>query len=254
MSVSVLIPSFQDERLTALFTCMEAREPGSVASVIVLDNGLTGELHRHWPQARYLPVPGDPFVAAQAFNIGFAAVPDDDVVVIGDDSEILTDQWLQRIMQLFDDWPMAYGLLSFAETTTPSVYGRMPPPLHPIEMSMVATGSSIAIPRRILREIGPWDETLVGYGFDDFDYGLRLLHAGYLLGVAGDVVLHTDAQATGWVKRLGSWAAMLEKLDVNFEIFHQKWTGRVPPKPWVVERPETDVHFKRFACHCREEP
>jgi len=253
MSVSIVVPSFQDDRLIALFTGMEAREPGSVASVIVLDNGLTEGVRAQWPQARYLPVPGDPFVAAQAFNIGFAAVPEHDVVVLGDDVEILTSNWLQAIRQLFDSWPMAYGLLSFAETTTPGVYGRMPPPLSPIEMPTVATGSGIAMPRRILKEIGPWDETLIGYGFDDFDYGLRLLHAGYLLGVAGDVMLHTDAQAAGWVKRLGSWEAMLKKQDVNFELFHRKWTGCVPPRPWVVERPETDVHFKRFACHCREE-
>lgn len=245
--ITVFVPSFRADRLTTLYESMEQSQPGSSHGVIVLDNGVDWSLA---PPFRKISVPGDPFVAALAFNIGFWIVPHDDVVVIMDDVQICTPNWAARTEQLFRFWPKEYGVLTFAETTTAEIYGSVPPPLHPLGLKHVAFGSSVLIPRTILNLIGPWDETFVGYGFDDFDYGIRTWHEGYHLGIAGDVVLANEAQATGWVARLGSWDAVLERQDINARRFYEKWTGQIPANLRDIQRPRLEDHLGRARCGC----
>lgn len=249
--ISVLVPSFRDAALVKLLTTMERREAGSTSLVIVLDNGLDPRTLRAWPNVRSIEVPSTPFVFPQAFNMGVAAAPSGhDIVSICDDVDILTDGWASSLMQRIEEWPKGYGLLTCAEMTTSSVYGRHPDATDIIELPDVALGAGIMLPRSILEEVGPWDETLVGYGFDDLDYGMRLFHAGYLLGITGAVLLDNVEQASAWVKRLGSYDAVVAKADANFQRFHQKWFGRVPDKPWVIERPKLAEHFFRQSCLC----
>jgi GT2 family glycosyltransferase len=249
--ISVLVPSFRDDVLVRLLTNMERREAMSTELVIVLDNGLDPATLEAWPKVRSITVPHEPFVFSQAFNMGVAAAPaHHDIVALGDDVEILTDHWASRMLWRLAQWPAAYGLLACAETTTASVYGRYPDTSDIIDLPDVALGAGIMIPRPILDLVGPWDETLVGYGFDDFDYGVRLLHVGCRLGITGVVMLENSRQASGWQRRLGSYEAVVAKGDVNFQIFHEKWYGRVPEKPWVIKRPTVADHFLRQACLC----
>ena len=249
MSVSVLIPSFNDGILMRCFASMERRQPGSMRRVIVLDNGLSPKLRAGPPQVTFVDVPSDPFVFPQAFNLGVAAAPrGHSIVALGDDLEILTDHWLSRIEVLVAHWPVGYGVLTFEEERTretrPDYHGGL------YELQDVALGAGIVLPRPVLDEVGPWDETLVGYGFDDFDYGIRLWHAGYKLGISDAVLVRNERQAAAWVERLGSYEAVLARQDTNFEIFHRRWLGAVPAKPWVVQRPRAAEHFRRQSCAC----
>lgn len=249
--ISVLVPSFRDEALVRLLNNMEHREAGSTSLVIVLDNGLDPKTLQAWPKVKSIQVPSDPFVFSQAFNRGVDASPAwCDIVSLCDDVEILTDHWATALTTRCNNWPPEYGILSCVETTTGAAYGRVPDPDEVVELPDVALGPGIVIPRPILDEIGPWDESFVGYGFEDFDYGVRLLHAGYLLGITGSVMLDNASQASAWVKRLGSYEAVVAKADESFQRFHEKWFGRVPPKPWVIQRPKVSEHFFRQVCHC----
>lgn len=255
--ITTFIASFQDDMLTRVLSTMQASEPGSVSRVVVLDNGLTTAVKHQWgPRGvLFVQVPSDPFVFTQAFNIGLSKVSKkDDIAFFGDDVLITSDGWLTRLEMLFKDWPEEYGLLTSAEQSTSSVYGRLPHPDDVIELPDVAMGAGVILPRRILNEIGPWDDALIGYGFDDFDYGIRLFHAGYKLGITGAVTIENTVQARAWVKRLGSYEAMLAKQDINHARFMLKWLGRIPDKPWVVERPRMDVHWKRASCLCLDPP
>lgn len=250
MSVSVLIPSFNNDLLMRCFASMEQRQPGSMRRVIVLDNGLSPKLRAECPEVQFVDVPADPFVFPQAFNRGVAAAPTGHAIVaLGDDLEILTDNWLTKIEDLVAHWPANYGVITFEEERTretrPDYHGGL------YELSDVALGAGIVLPRQVLDAVGSWDETLVGYGFDDFDYGIRLWHAGYKLGLSDAVLLRNARQATAWVERLGSYEAVLARQDTNFEIFHRRWLGTVPAKPWVVQRPRAMEHFRRQACACR---
>lgn len=249
--IRVLVPSFRDDKITQLLRNMEQRERGSTEAVTVLDNGLSPDIFREWPHVSRITVPSDPFVFSQAFNMGVAASkPDDDIVSICDDAEILTEEWYSLLVWRFRHWPPDYGLLTFAEETTSSVYGKHPSAQDIIDLPDVALGPGIAIPRGVLDHIGPWDESLIGYGFDDFDYGVRLYHAGYELGITGAVLLRNREQASAWVKRLGSYEAVVDKTNVNYEIFHRRWFGVVPPQPYMIHRPEKEQHYERRGCTC----
>ena len=251
--ISVLVPSFNDGMLMRLFASMEKSEPGSLRHVIVLDNGLSPKLIAGCPSPRYVIVPAAPFVFSEAFNTGVrAAHAKHDIVCFSDDVVIRSKGWFSALVERFDDWPDEYGLLTCAEQSTSTVYGHRLHPDEIVDLPDIALGAGILIPRRVLKQIGPWDETFVGYGFDDFDYGVRLLHAGYRLGITGAVVLDNLTQAAGWVKRLGSYEAVLAHQDINYYRFHEKWHGAIPEKPWVVQRPVTNDHFRRQGCSCLE--
>lgn len=242
-----------------LFQNMENRQKGSVRGIVVLDNGVDPWLRIDWPQMKCIIVPGHRmwsilngpslFVATQAFNLGFQAYPEDDVVVLMDDVEILTDNWALRIEQLFRHWPNEYGILTLCETSTTE---GQPAALNPRELEIVAFGSSLLIPRRVLNHVGPWDPSFVGYGFDDFDYAIRCWHKGYKIGVAGDILLHNAAQATGWVEKLGSYEKVLEKQDINAAVFYTKWYNELPSNLRDIKRPHVAYHFKRQGCKCLE--
>lgn len=254
MSVSVLVPSFRDAVLVKLFRSMESSEPRSTMRVTVLDNGIGDEMHECWPQVRFIPMPVGPYVTGAAFNVGFSFTAHDDIVILSDDVEIATSGWYAACDRLFREWPPEYGVLTFATGRETTRRTRALLDTNG-ELVYVTLGPGLVIPRRVLDAIGPWDETLVGYGMDDFDYGIRCLHAGYRLGVTNAVVLRNDAQATGWVDKLGSYEAVLAQQDVNFEIFHRKWHGDapLPPKPWAITFPVCAEHLNRASCACRKD-
>lgn len=54
---------------------------------------------------------------------------------------------------------------------------------------MYATGNGMIIRRRVLDEIGPFDEGFRFYGHDDSDIGVRIRNAGYRIGVAPEAVV-----------------------------------------------------------------
>src|SRR6266446_2491732 len=199
--ISVLIPSFRDGMLIRCFASMERSQPGSSASVIVLDNGISAKLKAGVPTVRFVPVPADPFVFSRAYNLGVAAAPEEhDIVSLGDDVEILTPRWLDRLEMLLSNWPEGYGAITLEEERTREARIGLGGPYTGglYELPDVALGAGLVIPRNVLAQIGPWEEGLVGYGFDDFDYGLRLFHSGYRLGLSDAVVIRNDRQATAW--------------------------------------------------------
>jgi hypothetical protein len=239
--ISVLVPSFNHDLLERLLTSMEAHQVGSVSRVIVLDNGLDPLKRGPWTAVRYLGVPSNPFVFGQAFNRGVKfAEPEHDIVSMCDDIVMLTDNWLSKIEHLLATWPSDYGMLSLDQTGERQGVK---------EMLDVQLGPALVIPRWVLNSIGPWDESLVGYGYDDYDYGIRMYHAGFKLGHWGGVQIRNVEQATGWVRRLGSYEAVLKAQDVNFEIFHKKW-GSEPPADRLPVRPTRDEHINRQHCTC----
>ncbi len=100
------------------------------------------------------------------------------------------------------------------------------------------------IPRWIWDEIGPLDQEYVGYGWDDTDYFLRVLHAGYKIGITGAACIRH--KGTVAFKRAG---LTKERGWLNYDRFHAKWG--IPPDPnretkFLPAAP----HFRRQACGC----
>ncbi|MBC7264707.1 MAG: glycosyltransferase family 2 protein [Chloroflexi bacterium] len=107
---------------------------------------------------------------------------------------------------------------------------------------MYATGNGMIIRRRVLDEVGPFDEGFRFYGHDDSDIGIRIRNAGYEIGVAPEAVvwhLHSyskhDPTMYYWDERNRlrfvlkhyHWSEILGFI-VRDGIFHLK-PGRVHP-------------------------
>ncbi len=241
--IRVLIPSCNDDLLIGCFQSMERMQVGSWYSAIVADNGLTDAMRGFWP-ANYCTVPHRPFVINAAFNSAARrAGSQDDFLLTNDDIEFLTPNWLLHIEALLAAWPREYGLLNLAATTTEATYGRFPgdaPIEAPTTLSFVAT----LIPRWIWDEIGPLDQEYVGYGWDDTDYFLRVLHAGYKIGITGAATIrHTGTVA---FKRAG---LTKEQGRLNYDRFHAKW-GLVPDPGREFKFLPAAPHFRRQSCEC----
>jgi hypothetical protein len=246
----VLIPSFSDDLLQECFSAMEKLERGSTAAVIIGDNGLSERFIERWPFPRYVGVPRKHFCWADAINrCAMGAGRNDDFLILQDDTAPLTPSWLARCENLLLAWPMEYGILDLCQTTTAATYGREASASEPIETPTTIAFTGILIPRRIWNEIGPLDGRFTGYGHDDADYCLRLLHAGYKLGITGAAMIeHRHKGTVGFNRKLGP-DGMRQQSALNHDFFHAKW-GLPRPEPMEMKFLPAAPHFLRQACGC----
>ncbi len=227
--ISALVPSRSDGNLSVLLNSLEASEIGSAGRVIVGDNGLSKSFRTSWQRPTYVDVP-KPFVFAQAINRCAAAAPDaNDLLVLGDDTRIVTPWWAESIEALLaSPTRFGFGLISLqvrgrggiveAEEASRGLWK----PWGVFESRWTVCFNAVIIPRAVWNLIGPMDERYVGYGHDDDDYNLRVWHAGYRVGMCrAAMVCHTDAS---------SYAASLpgmdweRQYDLNAQLFQEKWS------------------------------
>lgn len=243
----VITPSFNDDLLDRFLTSLEVSEAGSSGRVIVGDNGLSPACRARWPLLDYVSVPSDPYVMSTAINRCVARTRhDEDLLMLGDDIEMLTPSWLSRVERLLAEWPAEYGLASLAEPSTLSTLGALDVRESPVSIAFVCT----VIPRATWNVIGPMDERYTGYGYDDIDYDMRVLHHGLKLGVTGAAVIKHEG-TVGYRRRLGSWEAVNEHCLTSYRLFHLKWGLPMPPVPEIRLIP-VGPHFKRQGCPCQQ--
>jgi len=239
--IAVTVPSFSDDLLQSLFESMERSQAGSVTGVIVGDNGLSAAFRQAWSQARYVAVPSEPFIAAQAINIMVAAAPPAaDLVLVNDDMTIVTARWLERIATVLATLPPTVGIVNLSEMGIPA--GTI------VIADKTVAFLGAAIPRWAWTAIGPWDERYTGYGYEDTDYCFRLWHAGYHIGLTATVRID-HAGTVGYIRRLGSWEAVRQLCDRSFEAFYTKW-GLPMPEPRQIEGFAAAPHMLRIGCTC----
>jgi hypothetical protein len=238
--------SYRDDLCEAFLKSLEHSEAGSTSRCIIGDNGLTADFRARWPLPVYVQVPHDPFIHAVAINACIAAsAPGDDLIVLGDDTEMITPCWLTECERLLSAWPSDFGLLNLSEPTTEQTYGTSSPLIHAhTTLAWMAT----LVPRRVWDQIGEWDERFAGYGFDDTDYCLRLLHAGYKLGVTNVArVLHKGT--VSYQEIFGGWGGVQQRAFLNYRLFYDKWTLPEPSTP-RIEFFQCAEHFNRDSCRC----
>lgn len=228
-----LIPSRTDDYLGALFVSMEQSQTGTVAQCIVADNGLSEAFREKWWQPAYV-TPDKPFVFSQAINLMAAAdyYQSNDLLVLNDDTEIITSGWLDTLENLLEQHPKC-GLLSCSFTKGCSNPSQMMPPelaapepttflLEPRVLAFIA----VLIRRKAWNEIGTMDERFTGYGFEDNDYCKRALQAGWSLGVTREVVVaHGQgmfAHSSSYWKYMGQRAWNAAYQDNHYR-FIEKW-------------------------------
>jgi hypothetical protein len=250
--ISVLVPSRTKEFLHDLFRSMENSEPGSVSCVIVGDNGLPDDFKMFWSYlgVSFVPVPM-PFIFSRAVNRMASVAPSaNDLLVLNDDTEILSGRWLTRVdlfMQALtrkEEYKL-YGLVSL------QIEGRAGNP----EQTRVSgdflreTESSICfvatlIRRHVWDELGPMDERYIGYGHDDDDYCVRVWHAGYLTGVThAAMVKHDKGPGVGTYAQVLIGQDWEDQFDLNAKLFSEKWGITFPGRKGLSR---ADEHLRCF--------
>lgn len=122
------------------------------------------------------------FCYARRVNLAIRACAPADVVIMGDDVEVVT--------------PSAFDLLAEEaplRLLAAAVRGRIGPwwqkeGQNHAEVPFVSF-TCLYIPRMVLDAVGPLEEGFPGYGYEDTDYCLRARRAGFSCGVAGRVLI-----------------------------------------------------------------
>lgn len=93
------------------------------------------------------------------------------------------------------------------------------PQRYPYEERMYLIGFAMLIKREAVDRVGLLDERFSPGNFEDTDYGIRLIHAGYKNRVCkNSFIFHWGGQSFG--KKLESYKALIQK---NKKIFEEKW-------------------------------
>lgn len=249
-SVSVVIPSRdQPELLEACLRSVLERSSFADLEVIVVDNGTTDPsalavLDRHREQVRIVAAPG-PFNFARLCNLGVAAARGDVVVLLNNDTEVVTADWLQTIagwaaqdgvgavgpMLLYPDGRIQHaGLAGFAEAGTGHLFvARDPAKETPLGLARAArevlavTGACLAVRRDHYLAVGQLDEWVVPNDGGDVDLCLRLREAGLVNMYTPDAVLiHHESPSRG-------------RSFVDFERFYlqRRWPAELLSDPYL---------------------
>lgn len=253
----VIIPTCSDDLIIACLDAMEKSEAGSTQRAIVGDNGLSFNVEDRYPGAKRVPVPKNPFIHMQALNVMIAGCPGDyDICVMGDDCNIITPNWLSRSERLLSNWPKEAGMLNFVETGLlafgdyshwhRTVTERGTLDTEPFYTPSTQPLAGSLIPRPVYERIGLFDSRFVGYGYDDVDYCVRLLHAGLQIGLTG-VAQYEHKGRVSYERALsGNVGTLITTSTLNRVLFYEKWGLPIAPPGFPDGRP----HFNRESCGC----
>jgi hypothetical protein len=164
-----------------------------------------------------------PFVYARNVNIGVAAAPPvDTLIVMGDDVEVQTIGAFDVADRFLRDNPQV-GVLSVA---IEGVVGN-PRQWHGGESGYRAEPDwlafvCVAIPRHVFTLVGPLDERFTGYGCEDVDYCRRVREAGFEIGVLHDCVVRHDGTLPSTYRTRPDISRLSEN---NREILWRKWNA-----------------------------
>lgn len=213
---AVVIPSDDEDNLSVSAPAVLSMHPGMPPSdIIVVSKRLRPESVREGLRGLTYVLDESPFCFSRRVNLGFQAAQDRDVVLMGDDVEVVTQNAF-RMMAV--DAP--FRILSAA------IRGRVGPWWQKEgETHLVAPFVSfvcVYIPRAVYEIVGLLDETFPGYGYDDTDYCLRAARSGILTGVIGAALVeHNCKIPSSFVTKFPGELTNMERTAK--EAFERKW-------------------------------
>lgn len=215
---------------------MEISQPGSSSSCLIMDSGLSPDfLESRWfsyeTSAFVRKCPPGPFCFASAINTGIKNLrPGQDILVLNDDTEIVTPDWLVGLEHILKNTKS--GLISLA------IEGGVGNPEQRADRSgalITLTTKTLCFVAMLIRHtawssVGPLDERFTGYGFDDDDYCRRMREAGWLTGVTQQVIVKHGAGGmphSSSYRRYHGQEVMDRMFHENQARYIDKWGG--PP-------------------------
>ena len=227
-----IILSRTDTFIVPLFESMERNQRGALGGVIVADNGLSPEVKKAYFQPAYVPVP-NPFCFSKAVNMADACTrTSDDLMILNDDTEAATTNFLYRLEKLLDD-NRDYGIVSCsieggAYNKQNIKYNGEDVSKSDIieEPSVTLAFIAVVISRQCWSAVGPMDERFTGYGYEDNDYCLRARKAGFKTGITRSVIFKHGrdgrAHSSSFLKYNGErkWNELRTQNQI---LFNEKW-------------------------------
>ena len=226
--VSVIIPNRNSFPLIAKvldgLTRITEYQP---LEIIVVDNGTRDEnVLALYEQRRHGPIPFQavieegPFNFSHAINTGIALAKGEKILLLNNDIEILSSDWLKEMVSCFD-YPdvgivgakLLYPNRTIQHAGTIVGFGALaghwyqeheedfPGPMGRLwvrqAMSSV-TGACLMISREALERVGPLDENLFAVAYNDVDLCLRAIGKGYrVVWTSFACCIHNESASRG---------------------------------------------------------
>jgi GT2 family glycosyltransferase len=184
--------------------------------IIVVDDGARNEAESELPGVRWV-TGAKPFNFARNANLGVMHADESSVILLNDDTRLLTPYGFTRLSQIVTANP-EYGIVSAAITGAVGNTRQEPQNAESIrEEDRTVCFIAAYITRRVFNEVGMLDERFTDYGFDDDDMCLRARLAWFRLGIFdGCIVEHGVLPST--FRSSGP-----RPLDYNMRLFESKW-------------------------------
>lgn len=200
----VVIPSDSAENLVRsaglLFRTHRIEDPGRI---IVVTRRITGPAPGGPDGLTYVRDPVEKFNFSRRVNLGLAAAGGHDVILMGDDVEVVTPDGFNLMAE---EAPL--------RLLAASVRGRVGPwwqreGQNHAEVPFVSF-ICVYIPRAVHRIVGALDEGFPGYGYEDTDYCLRARRSGLSCGVCGRIVVEHGIKIPSAFMKFGGELPVME--------------------------------------------
>lgn len=217
---TIIIPSCTENNLRVCLEALKSKQPGWKDRVQVYDSDPTGRVENiceDYGVVRSFDIGLRPFVFSRAVNECMDLSPDRDVIVMNDDAVLQTIGGLEKLHYESTIHP-EFGIVSssiFGFVGNPEQSHRPVSITHPIRIVTLHTVVFICvhIRREVINQLGPMEERLIHYGWEDNLYCLQARAAGYKLGIFdGCIVEHGSLPST--YRKSGT-----VDLDANWKIF-----------------------------------
>lgn len=243
------------ELLETILPSLSAQTYGSM-EILVVDNGSRDDslnyLAKHWPAVRVVAIPDNVGVAA-ALNRGVAAAGGEYVALLNNDIE-LDQKWLAELVAALERHPEAGSVacklrnyyrrdeldgagdvFTRGGAGTKRGHGEHDRGQYERDEEVLApTGGAGLYRARALAEVGPFDESFYAY-FEDVDWGLRAIRAGYdSWYVPTAVGYHMEGRTTGgtrsptyqalqWCNTIG---VLVKNVPARWVLLNAQWILR----------------------------
>ncbi|MBC7320847.1 methyltransferase domain-containing protein, partial [bacterium] len=216
--------------------------------LIVVDNGSTDGTIEYLESQSDIKLVKNPTNVGFAMgnNIGMKLAKGDYIVILNNDT-VVTQGWLARLIacaktdpsigivgprsnyvagiQLVKDVPYGNDMTAmqeFARQWSLENSGRY-------EETVRVIGFCMLVKREVIERIGGFDPLYENGNFEDDDFCIRAIRAGFKIKIAHDVFIHHFGSKTFASEKINYTSAMLK----NWERFKRKWGL---PSSWPIER------------------
>ena len=214
--VSIIIPTFENEEIfTHCLRSILCFTKTPIEIVVVLNGGDYQVKSQSFQDSdiKWI-VPGKNLGWMGGINAARSSVSGEYVLMLNDDAQILDfdNDWLNRLVESIKGNVVAAGPLSNAVMGNQNI-GNSAGIGFKRHTTPAISGFCFLIKKSILDEMGWLDESLPGG--DDLDLSLRLLKAGYELGICRDVFLFHRYAVTGRKVHGKYWDSQEHHDDIN---------------------------------------